>query len=403
MKFTFKAKNSEGQMKEGLVEAISWEAAAQILERNNLVPISIQEEKQSQELFKNIEKLWEGISQKELVTFFQQLAILIEARVPITSSLNTIGEQSQNRYLRLIIKEMSDDIEDGMPFSEAMERHKDVFSPLTINMIRSGEVSGSLQKSISYVAANIEKNYQLLSKIKSALYYPAFVLMVAFIVGFVVITFILPKITQIIKDLQVAVPWYTTVLVEIGDFMNQYWPAVLLVIIAAIGALVYYARTENGKREWEIIILKIPVIGTLTRNIYVTRFAENLSALLAGGIPVVRALMIVGDVVGNHVFRKVIMKAADEVRSGGAMSTVFSQSEDQIPPIVAQMVRIGEETGTISKVLDSIAKFYSQEVDNTTRVLTSLMEPVLIVVLGIGVGVLTIGVLMPIYNIAGQM
>lgn len=402
MKFNFKAKNDQGDLKEGAVEAMSWEAAAQILEKNGLVPISIREEKRASAFVGGLDKWLEGVGQKELVTFFQQLSTLIEARVPIVSALDTIAEQMANRYFKIIVTEMSDDIEDGMPFSESLERHPDVFSPLTISMIRAGEVSGSLQKSITYVADNIERNYQLMTRIRGALYYPAFVLSVAAIVGFLVVTFILPKITVIIKDMKVAVPWYTTMLITIGDFMSAYWPAVLMVVFAALGAFVYYIRTDSGKREWEIIVLKLPIIGVLARDIYITRLSENLSALLNGGIPVVRALMIASEVVGNQVFAKIIMKAADEVRAGGTMSTVFIRHRE-VPPIVSQMIRIGEETGTVSKVLGSVAKFYGQEVDNMTKALTSLLEPILIVALGIGVGIMTVGVLLPIYNIAGQM
>ena len=402
MKFLFKAKNESGQVREGLIEAINKEAASTILEKNNLTPISIKEEEKSLAAIKNIQKLWEGISQKELMVFFQQLATLIEARVPIVTSLQTISEQIDNRYMRLIIREMGDDIEDGMSFSEAIAQHPDIFDSLTVNMIRSGEVSGSLQTSIGYVAQNIEKNYQLSSKIKGALYYPIFVIFVAMIIGFLVVTFILPRITVMIKDLNVPIPWYTSVLIWLGDFMNAYWWAVILVAIAGISGFIYYIKSEAGKREWELIILKIPVIGTLARNIYITRFSENLGILLNGGIPVVEALTIVSQVIGNQVFQKMVLKAADEVRAGGTMSTVFVRMPD-MPPIVSQMIRIGEETGSLADVLKSIGKFYSQEVDNMTRSLTTLIEPILIVMLGIGVGILVVGVLMPIYNIAGQL
>src|SRR3989344_2139950 len=401
MKFLFKAKNDAGQLREGLVEAISWEAAAQILEKNSLTPITVQEQKRSIVFMKSFQKMLEGVSQKELMTFFRQLATLIEARVPITAALHTIGEQVENRYLR-IIKEIEDSVGDGMPFSEALEKHPDIFSLLTINMIRAGEVSGSLHKSVGYVAENIEKNYQLASKIKGALYYPAFVLSVAFIVGFLVVTFILPKITLLIKDMKVAVPWYTTALVALGDFMNQYWWAVLLVLVAGIGAFIYYIRTEAGRHEWEAIVLKLPVIGELARNIYITRFADNLSALLNGGIPVVKALTIVSEVIGNQVFQKIIMRAAEEVKTGGVMSAVLLQSRE-IPPIVSQMIRIGEETGSLTQVRKSAGSFYNQEGETMTKTLTTLIEPILIMFLGIGVGILTVGVLMPIYNIAGQL
>lgn len=402
MKFVFKAKNERGQVREGMVEATDLNAAAGILERNGLVPISITEEKKAFGIIKALEKMWEGVSQKELVMFFQQLSTLIEAHVPVVSALRTIEDQTNNRFFRIILKEMADDIEEGIQFSVAIEKHPDVFTVLTMSMIRSGETSGELQRSIDTIAKNIEKNYQLAAKIKGALYYPAFVIAVAIIMGFLVVTFILPKITLMIKELNVPVPWYTTFLVWLGDFMSVYWWAVLLIMAAGLGGMVYYARSSAGRREWEQIILKLPVIGNLSRSIYITRFSENFGALLEGGIPVVRALIITSQVVGNGVFEKIILKAADEVKTGGTISTVFLQSKE-FPPIVAQMIRIGEETGSLATVLISVAKFYNQEVETTTKSLTTLIEPILIVALGIGVGILVIGVLMPIYNIAGQI
>lgn len=402
MKFVFKAKNSQGKVREGMVESLNAESAATILERNNLVPISIVEEKQVPTIVKQVQKLWEGVKQKELMVFFQQLSTLIGAHVPVVSALRTIEEQVDNRYFKIVIKEMADDVEDGLQFSSAIEKHADVFSPLTVSMLRAGEVSGELQRAIDVVSQNIEKNYQLSAKIKGALYYPIFVITVALIIGFLVVTFILPRITVMIKDLKVPIPWYTAVLIWVGDFMSVYWWAVLLAIIAMVGGVLYYARTPVGKREWEQLLLKIPVVGELSRNIYITRFSENLAALLDGGIPVVRALTIASEVVGNNVYEKIILKAADEVKSGGTMSTVFLRS-NEFPPIVSQMVRIGEETGSLASVLVSVAKFYNQEVETMTRSLTALIEPILIVFLGIGVGILVVGVLLPIYNIASQL
>ena len=403
MKFTFKARTEAGEVREGIVDAADNDTAVQILQRNNLIPISlVADSEKSFSVAKSFGKIWQGVNQKELMVFFRQLSILIEARVPIVSSLTTISDQTPNAYFAIIIKEMADDVEDGMPFSETLAKNPEIFSALTVNMIRAGEVSGALQKSVNFVADNIEKNYQLTSKIKGALYYPIFVLTVAFIIGFLVVTFILPKITILIKDLKVAVPWYTTALITLGDFMNAYWWAVLLVVFAAIGSFYYYLKTPSGHLQWEIIVLKIPVIGTLAQNIYITRFAENLSALLNSGIPVVRALTIVSEVIGNQVFEKIVLQAAEEIKGGGNISKVFIASS-QVPPVVSQMMRIGEESGTLASVLDNIAKFYNQEVENMTRSLTTLIEPILIVFLGIGVGILVVGVLLPIYNLAGQL
>lgn len=405
MKFIFKAKTEKGEMKDGLVEALDKNSAVQILQKNGLIPISVVGEKEGRPFawLGDIQKLWEGVSQKELMVVFRQMATLLQARVPIVTSLQTIGNEVPNRYLRLVLRQLEDDIEDGMSFSEALERHPTVFDSMMVNMIKAGEISGSLQRSIEFVADNIEKNYHLTQKIRGAVLYPAFVTVVAGVIAFIVISFVLPKITALIKDLNVPVPWYTTVLMWIGDFMSAYWWAVLIVILGALGGLVYYLQTEAGKRDWNVFVLKLPVFKTLMKYLYVTRFAENLSALLDGGIPVVRALMITSDVIGNQVYAGIVLKAADHVKSGGAMSEVLGRYPEQFPPIVAQMVRIGEETGTLSGVLDNTAKFYSQEVDNITKNLTQLIEPILIVILGIGVGILVVGVLMPIYNIAGNL
>lgn len=401
MKFFFKAKTELGEVREGFVDAISAEFATEILQKNGLVVLSIEGEKKEIPLMYQFQKLWEGVKPQELAMFFRQLSTLIEAKVPVTNSLNAIAEQIDNDYLRVVIREMRDDIDDGMPFSETLERHPDVFSPLVINMVKAGEISGGLQRSIRFVADNIEKNYHLTSKIKGAFFYPGFVIIVAGVIGFLVITFILPKITQIITDMQIAVPWYTKVLMWIGDFMSNYWGAVLIGIAGAIGGLFYYVQTPAGKNDMEEIVLKIPVVGAIASRMYLIRFAENLGALLHGGIPIVRALDVVGNVVGNHVYRDVIEKATGEVRTGGSMSRVFAASP-VIPPMVTQMVKIGEETGSTVNVLKSVSDFYTEEVEVMTRNLTSLIEPILIVILGIGVAILVVGVLMPIYNITAQ-
>lgn len=402
MKFVFKAKTEAGQDRAGVVEALSRDAAIQVLQNNGLTPFSVQEEGRDITLVRDIAKLWEGVSQKELMVMFRQLATLISARVPMVSALDTLADQASNRYLRIILKEIEDDVEDGASFSESLEKHPAVFEPLVINMLRAGEVSGTLQRAIEVVAENIEKNYQLSSKIKGALFYPGFVFSAALIIGFLVVTFILPKLTGLIRELGVAIPWYTEVLMWIGDFMNAYWWAVLLVFFAACLSFFYYINTAAGQADWNRVVLKLPIFGNLMKYVYITRFAENMSSLLNGGIPIVKALIIVSDVTGNLVFREVILHAAEEVKTGGAMSNVFLRSP-VIPPIVSQMIKIGEESGSVAKVLDGVADFYRSEVENITRNMTSLIEPILIVFLGIGVGVMVVGILMPIYDIAGKL
>lgn len=404
MRFVFKAKNEAGEVKEGLVEAVTLELATEILQRNGLIPIQVNPEGGGWKgALRDVQRLWEGVSPKDIMLVFRQLSTLIEARVPVVTSIETVSEQVEKRYFRLILKEIKEDIGDGMSFSEALEKHPKVFDPMMVHIIRAGEVSGTLQKSIEFIADNTEKNYHLTSKVRGALIYPAFVLAAALAAGFLVITFILPKITTIIKDLNAPVPWYTAALMQLSDFMNAYWWAVIMVVGAFGVGIAYYLQTDSGKKDWDRIVLKLPVFKLLVKYVCITRFAENFGSLVAGGIPVVRALTITSDVVGNNVYAGILREAAEEVKTGGSISGVLSQHPKEIPSIVSQMIRIGEETGSTSNVLDGVARFYDQEVEVITRNLTSLIEPILIVALGIGVGVLTVGVLLPVYNIASQL
>ncbi len=402
MRFTFKAKDQNGAVREGIIEAISEQNAIEVLQKNNLIPVFIEQEKRMPQIIKDLKRVWEGATQKELAIFFRQLATLIEAKVPITQSLAAIEEQTGNRYMKIIIKEISEDVQEGMSLSESLAKHADIFPPLIFNIIKAGEISGNLQRSIVFVADSIEKNYQLTSKIRSALLYPAFVVMVAFIIGFIVVTVILPKLTGIIKDMGVVVPWYTKVIMWIGDFMSNFWWAVLIVIFGLIGGFVYYIKTETGKREWDQLELKLPILGNLMKAIYLARFSDNLSLMIIAGIPIVRALNVVSEVVGNGVYQAVILRSADEVKTGGHISTILAKSPE-MPPIISQMVRIGEETGKLGEVLKSVTKFYEQEVEKISRNLTAMIEPIMIVILGLGVAILVFAILLPIYDIAGKL
>ena len=402
MKFNFKAKTKTGEYKEGIINASSKELAVAILQKNDLLPISVREENAKGDLLKSFLKYYDRVVAKELVVFFRQLAILIEARVPIVVSLTAIEDQTPNVYFRKVIQEMINDIEDGMPFSSSMEKHKDVFSNLSINIIKAGETSGNLKKSITYVAENIERNYTLATRIRSALIYPILVLIVFFVIGFLVISFIIPKLTQIIKEMSADVPWYTQVVITVGDFMASYWWAVAIVIVTLVGVAWYYLNTEEGKREWDQIKIKLPIVGPIFRYVYITRFSENLEVLLISGIPIIRALTIVSAVINNVVFEEIFLRATEEVRKGGNMSTVLRRSPD-IPPMVTHMISIGEESGQIDAVLGHIAKFYDQETKIMTKTLSTLLEPLLIIIIGVAVGFMAFAILMPIYNIAGQI
>lgn len=405
MKFVFRAKNKNGEIKEGVIDAISSEVAVDLLQKNNLFPLSIKLEKADDSLEKAFLRYFDKVNVKELMIFFRQLSILIEAKVPIIAALTAIKDQMENKYFQKIIAEMIGDIQDGMALSDALKKHRHIFSNLAINIVKAGELSGNLKRSVEYIADNIERNHELTSKVKSAMIYPMIILVVFFIIAFLIMTFVLPKLTEMIKSLGegVQLPYYTKLIIAISDFMHAYWWAVALGIIGVVVGIFYYIKSEDGSKEWDQVKIKLPVFGRIYKYLYVSRFADNLAVLLAGGIPIIQSLKIVSAVVDNIVYEDIFLKAADEIKVGGTMSVVLQKYPNEIPSIVSQMVRVGEESGQIDTVLQHIARFYTKEALDMAKNLSTLIEPLLMVVIGAAVGLLSFAVIMPIYNIAGQL
>ncbi|MCX6763058.1 MAG: type II secretion system F family protein [Candidatus Moranbacteria bacterium] len=398
MKYKYKARNQTGTVQEGVVEASSISNASVLLQRHNLIVTALSPLEESG-VISSFFRLWEGVSGKEFVIFSRQLAVTVEAKVPILAALKGIIEQTENPYFANILSTVLSDVDEGKSLSDSLRKHPEVFSDVYVNMIQSGEVSGNLQQSLESIADNIEKNYVLTQKIKGVLYYPIFILSAFFIVGFLMITLVIPKLTEMLKETNAKLPITTKMLIWTGDFMQHYWWAVLIAIIAAVVGLVYYINTDDGKKEFDVIKLKIPLVGKVLRYIYLARFAENLSTLVRSGIPIVSALQITGRVVGNSVFENHIAEAAEKVKTGGSMSEVLSKKKD-FPAIMTQMVKVGEDTGKLDSTLDTMAKFFSREADQIVSNLSTIIEPVLIVILGIGVGTLVFSIIIPIYNIA---
>lgn len=398
MRFKFKAKDKKNKMQNGVVDAISKELAVQILQENNLNPILVERETGDSSLIQYLHKSWEKVGKKDLLVFFRQFHALISSKVPVVYSLRAIGDQTEHKYLSSLIKDIANDVEDGTTFSEALGRYPDVFPKVITSVVNAGEISGNLDESIKHVAESTEKNYRITAKIRGALIYPAFILTAALVVGFLSVVIIVPKLTLIIKDLNADVPWYTHMVIYIGDFMQAYWWAVLVVIIGFITAVAYYVKTEAGRKEWDKIQLELPIIGKLFQYLYLTKFANNFVVILDGGVPIVQSLNIVAEVVNNSIYRGIILRCADEVKTGGNISTVLVQS-DYIPGIVTKMVMVGEKTGKISESLASVGNFYEQEMDEMIKNLSVLIEPVLIVGLGLGVAFLAFSIILPIYNV----
>ena len=342
---------------------------------------------------------FKGVSRKELVLFSRQLSTLINARVPILQALDILVDQVSSRKLKEVIREMVSDIEGGKSLSETIARFPSVFSNLYINLIRSGELSGTLDKSLLYIADQQEKDYDLVSKLRGAMAYPIFIISAIFIVGALMFTFVLPQMLSVLQEAGAALPLTTRILMFFTNIFSKYWLLLILGFLGVIAGFVMYIRSSGGRIIWDAFKLKVPILGKLLQKLYMDRFSRNLSTLIAGGIPIVQALDTVAEIVGNSIYREIILEASKEVETGRSIGAVFA-SRKEMPKIVGQMIEVGEQTGELDVILGKLANFYGKEVENMIATMTNLLEPVIMILLGLAVAVMVAGILLPIYNVA---
>ncbi len=400
MKFSYEARTPNGDVQTGTVEAASFEGALEILQRYDLIVVDIKEEKEGVSLSTEI-KFLTRIKKQDIVLFSRQLAVLFDAQVPLLESLRTLANQSINPKLRGVINEVADDIDAGTSFSDALEKHSKHFSNFYVNVVRAGEASGRLHEVLNYLADHEEKNYDLTRKVKGALIYPAFIVFSIIAVGFVMMMFVVPKITSIFEETNSELPFLTKIVISTSGFLQSFWWLILIALVGLGFLLWRYVKTTEGRRSWDKFLLNIPVLKDLFRKMYLARFTENLSTLIKGGIPIIQALSITAEVVGNKVYQETISEATEEVRKGGDISNVLKTNK-YIPSLVVQMISVGEGTGKLDVILSKIASFYQKDVDNMVNNLTSIIQPILIVVLGVAAGLLVAAVLLPIYNLSSS-
>jgi len=396
MKFKYKAVSASGIEQAGKIEAGSKERAIELLQKHKLVVISIKETKELVSL-KNLLAIFHKVSHKKIVIFSKELSILLMAGVPLAESLKIQYDQEESPYFKEQIFKISNMVEDGVPFSVALSKFPNIFSDFFVNIVRSGEASGKMQESLLHLSDYIEKQYLLTSKVKSALMYPAVIFGGFALVGVGMMVFVVPQLVSIFEGSDQELPLPTKILIFVSDFMQH---NIILIALAACfsGYIIKkYVRTTKGKSRVDKLILKIPQFSSIFKKFYIARFAENLSMLISSGIPIINALQISGDVVGNTVYQKIIYNSVDEVKIGGSIAYSFERS-DQLPSLVPKMIRVGERTGKLDIVLKDIAKFYTKEVDIAIDGLTAIIEPIMIFVLGGAVAILVASILMPIYQ-----
>jgi type II secretory pathway component PulF len=399
MLFNYQALDNTGKRSEGSVDAVSLDVAVGSVQKRGLIIVNI--EPAEKESWLSSIHFGSGVSNKEIVMLSRQMSTLFQAQVSPLKIFTLLASEVENLILRKSLAEIVSDIQGGAPISKALSKHPHIFSDFYVNMVKSGEETGKLNDTFSFLADHLDRNYEVISKVKNALIYPAFVITVFVSVMVLMFTVIIPKISVIITETGQDIPLYTQAVFAISNFFIDYG----IILLALIMVLVYfglrYIRTGEGKRAWSHFKLELPYFGELYKKLYLAIITDNMNTMIVSGIPMVKALEVSSAVVGNDIYQEILDNTLVAVKGGSSLSQAFSQYPE-IPSILVQMTKVGEETGELGSIFKTMAHFYQREVVNTIDTLVSLIEPVMIVLLGLGVGVLLASVLIPIYDIANS-
>lgn len=400
MLFNYKALDEKGSEKIGSIEAVNVDVAINSLQRRGLIISDIKEADGSSFLSKKFTFL-NHVSNKDIVILSRQMATMFEAQVSALRVFQLLAAQTPRVALRNVLNEVSSDLQGGSAISDALYKHPNVFSDFYVNMVRSGEESGKLDQTFLFLADHLDRTYEVTSKVKNALVYPAFVVFTFFTVMVLMFTMVIPKISAILVESGQAIPTYTKIVMAISNFLVSYG-VFLLVVLAILVFLFYrYNRTPQGKLAVDELKLSVPYLKDLYRKLYLSRFADNMNTMLISGIPMLRALELTSKVVDNEVYKGILERSVESVKGGSSLSDSLAR-ESEIPGILIQMIKIGEETGELGKILKTLSNFYRREVINAVDTIVGLIEPIMIVALGLGVGILLSSVLIPIYNISSS-
>lgn len=400
MLFNYEAIINTGEKKNGSVDAVSKDSAISALQRRGYIISSIKEDitKKGKFNFSFFGK--QNIPLKDIVIMSRQMSTLFESQVSALKAFNLLAENTENQALAKILNDIAEDIKSGIYISVALSKHQEAFSDFYVNMVKAGEESGKLTQVFSYLADYLDRQYQLTSKTKNALIYPGFVIGVFIIVMIMMFTFIVPKLAAIITESGVAIPFFTKFIIAISDIFINYGIFLLVAVVIFVAYLARFSRTPSGKMYFDRLKITLPVFRNIYIKLYLSRISDNMDTMLSSSIPIIRSIELTSAVVGNRVFENILKEIAEVVKSGGSLSDAFSKHKE-IPTIMSGMIKVGEETGSLGNILKTLGHFYSREVNEAVDTLVSLIEPIMIIMLGLGVGVLLSSILIPIYNIAG--
>jgi len=402
VKYTYQARSKEGKLETGTVEASSKESAAFLLQKYNIFVTSIKEQTPVLARLNEI-TFFEKVSKKDLAIFSRQLAVLLQSRVPVTQSLKSLAIQTKKKTFREKIVKISQLVEEGNSLSESFGTYPEVFNIFYVSLIKTGEASGKISESLYFLSDHLEREADISAKVKGAMIYPAFVISVLFVVILIVMFFVMPRVADLLRETTTQPPLLTRIMIDFYDFLFHYGWVLITGFFALVVFIIYYFSTKDGKKNYDKLVLKIPFLSEFMKKIFLIRFSENISTLIGAGLSINNALRITKDTVENFVYKQIIQETEERVSEGEKISSVLVKYPEYAPPFVVQMIQVGEETGKLDRNLMEIVNFYQKEVTRAVEVFTALLEPILIIILGVVVALLAITVLEPLYGALGTI
>jgi len=398
MKFNYQARTKKGKIQTGVVEASNREAAFNVLKTHGLYVTALEETSAAPFYAKKL-KIFERVSKKDVVLFSRQLSIMFKSNVPLIETFRTIARQTKKAIFQEIILNIARDVEGGKSLSKALASHPKLFSGFYVSMVKSGEASGKLTEVFSYLADYLEREHAFRGKIKAAMVYPFFILFVFMVVVVIIMVYVIPSLSEVLIETGQELPLLTRVVIAVSNFLKTRGIITGLIFLGLIFAFYRFVKSETGKKFFDKYLLRVPILNTFLKKLYLARFALNLSTLISGGLPITQALKITSEVVGNDFYQKIILKTRDEVKKGETISSVLAKYPDFISPLFYQMIMVGEKTGTLDSSLLNVVDFYQRDVDRSLDSFIKLLEPIFILILGGVVAGLMGAVLMPLYSI----
>lgn len=399
MKFRYKEQTKEGKVIEGIAESPDMFALAKEIRERGGVPLSIKEF--NEKSIKNIINfdVFVGVSLSEKIMFTNNLSGMLSAGLALTRALSVLEKQTTNKYFNSVLKSLIDDINGGGTLSSGMKKFPKVFSGVFVSMVHSGEESGGLPRTLQEIGMTLKKTYDLNRKVKGALIYPSIIVLAIFVIGILMMIYVVPTLTKTFTDVGVELPGPTKVIIFISNALSQHFFLFALVIALVVGSGLLFAKLKITKRYFDLFIIKIPVMGTLIQEMNTARTARTLSSLLSSGVDVSKALAITEEVLQNVHYKELVHNSINSIEKGVALSASFKANTHLYPIMVGEMIEVGEETGKLSSMLTDIANFYETEVDNKTKNLSTIIEPVLMIFIGVAVGFFAIAMIKPMYTV----